>query len=110
AAGDARDHPADRQRDDLDAEDDVARERDRDDRAPLLGAADLRGQLPHDPAAARREPLVPDRHDRALDRPVLPRAPLRPRRQPESAGDAAAATSPLPARRAREAARAEPPG
>ena len=29
APGDARDHPADRQRDDLDAEDDLARERDR---------------------------------------------------------------------------------
>ena len=45
AAGDARDHPADRQRDDLDAEDDLAGERDRRDRAALRGAADLRGQL-----------------------------------------------------------------
>ena len=33
AAGDARDHPADRQRDDLDAEDDLAGERDRRHRA-----------------------------------------------------------------------------
>ena len=36
-AGDAGDHPADRQRDDLDAEDDVARQRHRRDGAALLG-------------------------------------------------------------------------
>ena len=42
-------------------------------------AAHLLGQLRDDPAADRREPLVPDRDDRALDRAVLPRAPLRPR-------------------------------
>ena len=48
-------------------------------RAPLRGAADLLGELPDDPAADRGEHLVPDRHDRPDDRPVLPRAPLRPR-------------------------------
>ena len=37
AAGDARDHPADRQRDDLDAEDDLARERDRGHGAAVRG-------------------------------------------------------------------------
>ena len=41
AAGDAGDHPADRQRDDLDAEDHLAGQRDRLHRAALLGAADL---------------------------------------------------------------------
>ena len=40
-AGDARDHPADRQRDDLDAQDHLAGEHDRRRRAALLGPADL---------------------------------------------------------------------
>ena len=38
AAGDAGDHPADRQRDDLDAEEQLAGQRDRRARAALLGA------------------------------------------------------------------------
>ncbi len=85
AAGDAGDHPADRQRDDLHAEDDVAGQRDRLRRAAVLGAADLLGELPPDPAAARRERLVPDHDHGALDRAVLPRAPVRPRRRPRPA-------------------------
>ena len=65
--------------------------------APLRGAADLLGQLPDDPAADRREPLVPDRHDRADDRAVLPRAPLRARERraacPRRRSSGCAATS-----------------
>ena len=45
----------------------LARQRDRLHRAAVLGAADLRGQLPADPAAARGEHLVPDR-DHACSR------------------------------------------
>ena len=52
--GDARDHPADRQRDDLDAQDVLARERDHRDRAALHVRTDLRGQLQSDSAADRR--------------------------------------------------------
>ena len=54
AAGDARDHPAERQRDDLDAEDDVARRRHRAARAHLHGPDHLRRELPDDPAPDRR--------------------------------------------------------
>ena len=39
AAGDAGDHPADRQRDDLDAEEQLAGQRDRVSRAALFGAS-----------------------------------------------------------------------
>ena len=42
-------------------------------------AEHLLGQLQDDPAADRREHLVHRLHERALRRPVLPRAPLRPR-------------------------------
>ena len=84
AAGDARDHPADGQRDDLDAQDVLAGERDRRRRAALRGAADLLGELQDDPAADRGEHLVPRLHERAVRRPVLPRALLRARRRPAS--------------------------
>ena len=47
--------------------------------------ADLLGQLQDDPAADRGEHLVPRLHERALRRPVLPRAPLRPRAARERA-------------------------
>src|ERR1043166_8834462 len=92
AAGDARDRPANRQRDDLDAEDNVPRQRDRAQPAgaPVRRAADLLGQLPDDPTPDRREPLVPDHDDAVDDRPVLPRALLRPRRHTRSAGYALA--------------------
>ena len=81
-AGDAGDHPADRQRDDLDAEDDVAR-RASSPYTELLYSAQLIYSVNYqtDPAAARGEHLVPGRHLGALDRPVLPRAPLRARRR-----------------------------
>ena len=57
----------------------LARQRDRLRRAALLGPAHLLGQLQDDPAAARGEHLVPVHDHAAVDRPVLPRAPLRPR-------------------------------
>ena len=43
------------------------------------------------PAAPRREPLVPRRHDAAVDRPVLHRAPLRPQLVARAAADVPAA-------------------
>ena len=46
-------------------------------------AADLLGQLQADPAADRRLHLVPGRDLGAVGRPVLPGAPLRPRRARE---------------------------
>ena len=60
-------------------------------RAAVRGAADLLGQLQDDPAADRREHLVPRLHERAVRRAVLPRAPLRPRRARRAGADAAAA-------------------
>jgi His/Glu/Gln/Arg/opine family amino acid ABC transporter permease subunit len=86
AAGDAGDHPAHRQRDHLDAQDHLAGERHRGHRAALLGAAHLFGQLPHDPTALSGLHLVLDGDDAVVDRPVLHRAPFRPRRQPQPAG------------------------
>ena len=88
--------PADGQRDDLDAQDDLARQRDRDDGPALLGAVDLRRQLPHDPAPDRGLHLVPDHHHRPLDRAVLPRAPLRSRSHSRPSADAAPAASQEP--------------
>ncbi len=52
----------------------VAGERDRHPGAALLGSADLLAELPADPAPDRGLHLVPGDDDRALDRPVLPRA------------------------------------
>ena len=52
--------------------------------------------LPDDPAPRRREHLVPDRHHRALVRPVLRRAPLRPRRVSRPPRDTLAAASSQP--------------
>jgi hypothetical protein len=68
AAGDERDHPADRERDDLDAQELIARERDRRDRAVVRRAADLLGQLQDDPAVDRRELLVHPADPRAVRR------------------------------------------
>ena len=94
AAGDARDHPADRQRDDLDAEDDLAGERDR--RTP---SCSTRSQLIYS-ANFKTIPLLIVASIWYLivttvlyDRPVLPRAPLRPRRVAAAAADAAAAAA-----------------
>jgi His/Glu/Gln/Arg/opine family amino acid ABC transporter permease subunit len=78
-AGDAGDRPANGQRDDLDAEEHGARQRDREHRPALFGPADLLAELQADPAADRGEHLVPDPHHDPLDRPVLHRAPLRAR-------------------------------
>src|SRR5664280_338831 len=64
-------------RDSLDAEDDIAGERDHRDRAHLRGAADLFGELQTDPPPDRREHLVHRVHERALRGAVLPRALLR---------------------------------
>ena len=86
AAGDAGDRPADRQRDDLDAQDDVAGQRDRVQRAALQRAADLLAELQADPAADRGLHLVPGGHDAALARPGLAGAALRARRRAASAG------------------------
>ena len=80
AAGDAGDHPADRQRDDLDAEDDVARERDRRRRPDVRGGEHLLVELQDDSAADRNQWLVPAVHERAVRGAVLPRAILRARR------------------------------
>ncbi len=87
-AGDASDHPADRQRDDLDAEEQLAGLRDRRERAAVQRHADLLGQLQGDSVADRRLDLVPRRDHRAVDRPVLPGAPLRARRARSAVGDA----------------------
>ena len=63
------------------------------------GAADLLGQLPDDPAAARRPASGTWRCTTILyDRPVLPRAPLRPRRRARAGADAAAAAAAQPVR------------
>jgi len=65
-------------------------------RAALRGPADLRRELPDDPAADRREHLVPDRDDGAFVRPVLRRALLRARRVARAARHAAAAVPAQP--------------
>ncbi len=55
---------------------------ERDHRRPSCSTpcrTDLLGQLQDDPAADRREHLVPRLHQRAVRRPVLPRALLRSR-------------------------------
>ena len=80
AAGDARDHPADRQRDDLDAEDHLAR-RASSPITELLYSAQLIYAANYKPIPLLIvvEHLVPRRHDDPVDRPVLPRAALRPR-------------------------------
>ncbi len=80
STGDAGDHPADGQRDDLDAQNHVARRVHRPGRPPLHGAADLRDELQDDPAPDHGEHLVPRGDLDPVHRPVLPRAILRPRK------------------------------
>ena len=56
-------------------------------RPAVRGPADLQRQLPADPAADRREHLVPRDDERPVRRPVLHRAALRPRVLARGAGD-----------------------
>ena len=65
-------------------------------RAAVLGPADLRGQLQADPAADRRELLVPGDDERPVRRPVLHRAPLRARVHPGGADASCGALARLP--------------
>jgi hypothetical protein len=96
AAGDARDHPADRQRDHLHAQDLIPGERDHRHRAALRGPAHLLSDLPDDPASDRGQHLVPHRDLGAHGRPVLHRAVLRPWLSPSAASHAVAAAPSLP--------------
>src|SRR5262249_20887425 len=95
---------ADRQRDDLDAQDDVARLGHRRHRPAVRGPADLRAELQADPAADRGLLLVPGVHHAALDRPVLHRAPLRSRPSPQRAAGLLAAGVLAPVQRWRRRA------
>ena len=67
-------------------------------RAVLHGAGHLQPQPARHPAAARGGRLVRAHHDRALDRAVLRRAALRPRRAPRAAAHARPACRALGAR------------
>ena len=95
AAGDARDHPADRQRDDLDAEDDLARVGRRRQRPPHAGAEHLDANYEIIALLIVASLWYLAITSRALRRPVLPRAPLRARIDAGVAADAAAAAAPL---------------
>ena len=86
AAGDARDRPADGQRDDLDAQDDIVGERDRVERPALQRTADLLAELQAGPAVDRGLRLVPGHHDAPLARPVRAGAALRAGRQAHPQG------------------------
>ena len=79
AAGDAGDRAAHRQRDHLDAQDDLARRRHRVLRADGGRADHLLAHVPDDPAAHRRCPLVPGLDVGAVGGADVHRAPLRAR-------------------------------
>ena len=104
AAGDAGDHPADRQRVHQHAED-HRRWRSAVQYTELLrvGADDRTRELRDHADAVRGRALVPGPDQRLQRRPVLPRAPLRPRLAARAAADAAAA-APASLRRDRGAA------
>ena len=93
AAGDAGDHPPDRQRDHRDAQGHLAADRRPRDHGALLPAArDRVADLPDHPDGRRHHPLVPGAVQRADARSVLSREAVRPRlRVARDAGQRAAA-------------------
>src|SRR4051794_9531538 len=78
AAGNARDHPADGQRDHLDAEDHLDRQLHRVRRTDLHRADHRVADVPGDPAVSHDQYLVPRDDVGPLRRAVLPGALLRP--------------------------------